>query len=179
MFNSLNNIRALIDDEPILAKQSINELSNLLRSLLNNRKKSLITLKEELEIVNDYLNLEKIRYEDRLIVKLKIDEKSLPCLIPPMLVQTLVENGIKHGISKLKNGGEISIISSINNSILMIKIVNDGHYTYPHTNHKGLGIKNSKKRIDLLYESKSSLKIINQNNKVVTLIKIPVVKIKT
>ena len=112
----------MIDEDPILAKTSVSELSNLLRASLNTSKKSLILLKEELSIVNDYLNLEKIRYEDRLTVKMNIEKNTWSCLIPPLLIQTLVENAIKHGVSKLKNGGEISVSTSVKNKLLEIMI---------------------------------------------------------
>ncbi len=174
MFNSLNNIRALIDEDPLLAKNSVSELSNLLRASLNTSRKSLIPLKEELSIVKDYLNLEKIRYEDRLTVKMNIEKSSRSFLIPPLLIQTLVENAIKHGISKLKNGGEISVSTFIKNKLLEIIIINDGEYIPPMKKHTGLGIKNSKKRIELIYGGNYSFTIKNKNAQVITQINIPV-----
>jgi LytS/YehU family sensor histidine kinase len=172
MFNSLNNIRALIDENPLIAKKSINELSNLLRASLNTKKLNLILFKDELELVEDYLSLEKIRFENRLTIKFNISKESLSYLVPPMLVQTLVENGIKHGISKLKNGGEINISSSIKNDALIILIKNDGEFNPSIDKTNGTGLKNSRKRIELLYSSKSSLVIKNKNTKVHTEIKL-------
>jgi len=176
MFNSLNNIRALIDENPSIAKKSINELSNLLRASLNTKKLNLISLKDELELVEDYLSLEKIRFESRLKIKLNISEESLSYLVPPMLIQTLVENGIKHGISKLKNGGEISISSFLKNEFLILQIINDGKYNPQIKNPNGTGLNNSKKRIELLYSTKSTLVIKNENNKVHTEIKLHYLK---
>ena len=148
MFNSLNNIRALIDEDPLIAKKSINELSNLLRASLNTKKLNLILFKAELKLVEDYLSLEKIRFENRLTIKFNISKESLSCLVPPMLVQTLVENGIKHGISKLKNGGEINISSSIKNDVLIILIINDGEFNPSIDKTNGTGLNNSRKRIE-------------------------------
>ena len=172
MFNSLNNIRALIDENPSIAKKSINELSNLLRASLNTKKLNLILFKDELKLVEDYLSLEKIRFEKRLTIKFNISKESLSHLVPPMLVQTLVENGIKHGISKLKNGGEIIISSSIKNDVLIILIINDGEFNPSNKNSNGTGLNNSRKRIELLYSSKSSLVIKNINTQVHTEIKL-------
>ncbi len=172
MFNSLNNIRALIDEDPTIAKKSINELSNLLRGSFNTNKSNLIPLREELKLVEDYLSLEKIRFEERLKISFDICSDSLSFLVPTMLIQTLVENGIKHGISKLKNGGQIKISSVFKKDTLIISIINDGIYNPSSNNNNGTGITNSKKRIELLYSSKSSLKILNENNQVHTQIKL-------
>ena len=89
-----------------------------------------------------------------------------------MLLQTLVENGIKHGISKLKAGGEITLTANIKNKILTIVIVNDGEYKPKIGESSGTGLNNSKKRIELLYSAKSSLTIKNKNSKVYTEIKL-------
>ena len=172
MFNSLNNIRALIDEDPKVAKKSINELSNLLRASLNTKKQNLISLADELKLVEDYLSLEKIRFEQRLKINFKVANQSLTFLVPPMLLQTLVENGIKHGISKLKAGGEITLTANIKNKILTIVIVNDGEYKPKIGESSGTGLNNSKKRIELLYSAKSSLTIKNKNSKVYTEIKL-------
>ena len=176
MFNSLNNIRALIDEDPSIAKKSINELSNLLRASLNTKKLNLISFKDELKLVEDYLSLEKIRFENRLTINFDISKNSLSFLVPPMLVQTLVENGIKHGISKLKNGGEIRISSILKKDSLIILIINDGEFIPSNEKTNGTGLNNSRKRIELLYSSKSSLLVTNKNSRVHTEIKLHYLK---
>ena len=98
-----------------------------------------------------YLSLEKIRFEQRLKINFKVANQSLTFLVPPMLLQTLVENGIKHGISKLKAGGEITLTANIKNKILTIVIINDGEYNPKIGKPSGTGLNNSKKRIELLY----------------------------
>tara|TARA_B100000401_G_scaffold413616_1_gene333916 strand:+ start:586 stop:1629 length:1044 start_codon:yes stop_codon:yes gene_type:complete len=172
MFNSLNNIRALIDENPEVAKKSINELSNLLRGSFNSNRSNLIPFREELKLVEDYLSLEKIRFEDRLKITIEISKDALSFLVPPMLIQTLVENGIKHGISKIKDGGEIKLSAKLDVDFLHIVIINDGVYSPIQQNNSGTGIANSKKRIELLYSSKSSLEISNKDKKVHTFIKL-------
>ncbi|MCG7860112.1 histidine kinase, partial [Flavihumibacter sediminis] len=99
------SIRALIDENPSRARDAITELSNILRSSMQSEKSETVPLEKELNIVRDYLALEHIRFEDRLKVEYQIDEDTLDQPIPPMMLQTLVENAIKHGIGKQMKGG--------------------------------------------------------------------------
>src|SRR5690606_38237133 len=105
VFNSMNSIRALIDEDPKLAKQAVTELSNVLRNFLLMGKKTMVAFSEELKMVKDYLSLEKIRFEEKLQIIIKVDDDCMNFLVPPLMIQTLVENGIKHGTSKLPEGG--------------------------------------------------------------------------
>jgi LytS/YehU family sensor histidine kinase len=100
IFNSLNSIRALVDENPERARKAVTELSNILRSSLQSDKMETVSLQKELSIVKDYLALEYMRFEDRLKIVYDIDEDTLDRPVPPMMLQTLVENAIKHGISK-------------------------------------------------------------------------------
>jgi len=111
IFNALNSIRALVDENPERARTAITELSNILRSSMQSEKLETAPLERELNIVKDYLELEHIRFEDRLKVEYDIDEDTLDQHVPPMMLQTLVENAIKHGISRQISGGKIKIIS--------------------------------------------------------------------
>ena len=107
IFNSLNSIRALVDENPKRARRAITELSNILRSSMQAEKSETVTLEKELDIVKDYLALEQMRFEERLKIELEIDEDTLQQPVPPMMLQTLVENAIKHGISKQIKGGVV------------------------------------------------------------------------
>lgn len=151
MFNAMNSIRALVDEDPELSKKAITQLSNVLRNALIYSKKNLITIKEELAIVDDYLSLEKIRYEERLKVKTEIEESSLSVLIPPLLLQTLTENAIKHGISKLMGGGVINYEIRVIESYLSIIVSNTGKLDENHKSETGIGVKNTIKRLKLIY----------------------------
>ena len=154
------------------AKKSINELSNLLRASFNFSSSNLIPLREELKLVEDYLSLEKIRFENRLEINLNVSKEALSFLVPPMLIQTLVENGVKHGISKIKNGGLIDLTAKLETDFLFVTIVNDGVFNPKNIDRTGTGIVNSKKRIELLYSAESSFEIMNKNNKVHTQLKL-------
>ncbi|MBY0434526.1 MAG: histidine kinase [Cyclobacteriaceae bacterium] len=174
IFNALNSIRALVDENPAKAKRAINQLSNILRNSLTTGKRGLTKFEDELKIVNDYLGLESIRFEERLKTEFEIDPLSLDFLVPPLMVQTLVENGIKHGISKLTAGGLIQMKSIVKDDRLSIQIRNSGHYTNGSGKETGLGLENTRQRLRLIYGDKASFRILSENNTfVLTEIEIP------
>jgi two-component system LytT family sensor kinase len=173
LFNSLNSIRTLVDANPKLAKDAIYQLSSLLRSSLQTGKQKTIALKDELETVKHYLAIEAIRFDERLQFTLDISNDVLDCQVPPMMLQTLVENCVKHGISNLKNGGEILLKAYIEKNQLQISIINSGQYMPKH-NQEGIGIANTRERLKILYDEKAIITIGNKNhNHVETNITIP------
>lgn len=163
LFNSLNSIRTLVDADPKLAKNAINQLSSLLRSSLQTGKHKTITLNNELETVKHYLTIEHIRFDERLQFNLNVQLNVLDCQVPPMMLQTLVENCVKHGISNLKNGGQILLDAQQLNNNLVITITNSGQYK-PKYNHEGVGIANTRERLKILYDDKAELTIANKND---------------
>lgn len=173
IFNSMNSIRALVNEDPDLAKEAITQLSNVLRNSLLMGRKKLISLDEEMKLVNDYLGLEKTRFEERLIIKKSIDKESGKFLIPPLMIQTLVENGIKHGTSRLPKGGVIEIISSINKGDLEIVIYNSGIYDESKKSETGFGLLNTVQRLKLIYGEKAVFSIVNEDDRVKTTLLIP------
>ncbi len=177
IFNALNSIRALVDENPIKSKNSITQLSSILRTSLASDKKRLTRFETELKTVKDYLGLEHIRFEERLKTEFDIDPESYEFYVPPLMLQTLVENGVKHGISKLKEGGWVKLTTTIEQDKLKILIKNSGHLTIVNgrKNEKGgLGLKNTRKRLNLLYGEQASFKMYNtDHNMVVTELIIP------
>ena len=173
IFNSMNSIRALVDEDPQLAKNAITQLSNVLRNSLMIGKKKLIPLSDELKIVDDYLSLEKTRFEEKLTIIKQIESNTENFLIPPLMIQTLVENGIKHGTSKLAEGGVVEIQSKLENEFLIVTIYNSGFYDVNHTPETGFGLLNTKQRLQLLYGNKAKFTIENENNRVKTVLMIP------
>ncbi len=163
IFNSLNGIRALVDENPERARSAITELSNILRSSLSAEKAETVPLQDELKIVKDYLALESMRFEDRLKVEFDVDEKTLNNQVPPMMLQTLVENAIKHGISKQMKGGLIKITSDISNVHHQLSVQNTGHLN-GHAKGGGFGISSTRDRLSLLYGDKASFEIVQLND---------------
>jgi hypothetical protein len=111
IFNSLNSLRALIDENPARARTAVTQLANLLRYSLKSGQLETVPFEDELGIVNDYLALEQVRHEERLRLRLDIAPDALQLPVPPMLLQTLVENAVKYGISPRPDGGEIAIVA--------------------------------------------------------------------
>jgi len=178
IFNALNSIRALVDENPIKSKQAITQLSTLLRSSLSSGKGDLTTLSEEIKIVRDYLGLETIRFEERLKSELEIAPETLECMVPPLMVQTLVENGIKHGISKLTEGGIVQVKTFLKDGRLMIIVRNSGKLDPKNQNEwKGLGIENTMKRLKLIYGEQAIFNIRTEDDKtVLTELEIPLIR---
>lgn len=162
LFNALNSIRALIDENPDKSREAITQLSNILRNILSAQKNKEIKFEDELSIVQDYLSLEKIRYEERLEYSFDIDPKTLAFAIPPLMVQTLVENSIKHGIAKLPKGGRIHIHSRLSYPMWFISIINTGKIQN-RENTNGIGIKNTLDRLQLLYGNNAFFKLEQMN----------------
>ncbi|WP_158860751.1 sensor histidine kinase [Lunatibacter salilacus] len=178
IFNALNSVRALVDEDPVKAKSAITQLSNILRYSLVVDKHKVIPFGEELNTVKDYLNLELIRFEERLKVIYEIEPAAFHYKIPPMMLQTIVENAIKHGISNLMKGGIIEIKCNLGLlDDLYIWVRNSGQYKGDTTSKKkgeGHGITNTIQRLKLIYGPRASFKIYNQGQEfVVTEIKIP------
>ncbi len=166
IFNALNSIRALVDENPERARTAITELSNILRSSMQAEKLETATLERELNIVKDYLELEHIRFEDRLRIEFDIDEDTLEQQVPPMMLQTLVENAIKHGISKHINGGLIKIISDFRGDNHELIVQNTGTMA-SDVNTEGFGIVSTQNRLALLYGGKAKFDISNKNGNMV------------
>jgi len=158
IFNALNSIRALVDENPERARTAITELSNLLRSSMQAEKIELTSLEKELNIVKDYLALEHIRFEDRLKVEYDIDEDTLDQHIPPMMLQTLVENAIKHGISRQIDGGIITIISDFKENHHELIVRNSGKLN-GNLKGDGFGIPSTQNRLKLLYGKQASFEL--------------------
>ena len=171
LFNALNSIKALITEDPNQARNAINKLSNLLRRTLNTSGETLININEELDLVESYLALEKIRFEERLNYTIEADAKSSSQKIPPLMLQTLVENAVKHGIDKTLHGGEIKITLTDQENTTLITITNPGKLG--DKNNKGIGVENTRRRLRLMFSDKASLKLKNHNDGVITTITLP------
>ena len=164
IFNALNSIRALVDENPERARTAITELSNILRSSMQAEKMETVPLLQELDIVKDYLALEHMRFEERLKIEMDIYEDTLNQPVPPMMLQTLVENAIKHGISKQVSGGFVKIISNFKDNHHELIVLNSGTLNgYIGSSQDGFGIKSTQERLNLLYQGKANFQIRDIN----------------
>lgn len=182
IFNALNSIKALIDENPGQSRKAINQLANILRNSLISDKKRLTKFEDEFKIVKDYLSLERVRFEERLRTAFEIHPDSKNFLVPPLMLQTLVENGIKHGISKLKEGGIIMLQTDVSDLYLKIQIRNSGQVNFVNGSGmdpaEGLGLKNTRQRLKLLYGNEAEIRLLNEpENMVLTELVIPKIEV--
>jgi two-component system, LytTR family, sensor kinase len=154
LFNSLNTVRALISPENQEARGALTHLSELLRNSLQQEAKPLIPLKDELSILESHLAIEQLRFGSRLRVKIHLSEGLETYLVPPLLIQTLVENAIKHGISKREQGGTLTLSICKNEGQLHCVICNPG--TLEISQPEGLGLANIRERLQHLYQDAAS-----------------------
>lgn len=174
IFNCLNSIRARIGEDPEDAQAMITELSSILRYSLDSGRRRTVSLADELEAVSAYLKLEAMRFEERLRIRIDAAPAALSAAMPPMLLQTLVENGIKHGIASLPRGGEIRIDAKLNDGALHLQVTNSGQIA-PTNNSTHLGLENARERLRLLYGAKASLTVRNNGSQsVIAEVSLPV-----
>lgn len=179
LFNTLHSLMALTRYESKKAEVALEKLSEMLRYVLQEKKASadnLIRLEDEWKFIENYLELEKMRLDERLIVKSEIDEKALDCLIPAFTLQPLVENAVKHGISPYNRIGTVLIRAKKTNEILTLEISDDGlGKNQQNANESnGLGLKLVRQQLETSYQGKAEFSIKNEaNNGFSVLIKIP------
>jgi two-component system sensor histidine kinase AlgZ len=176
LFNSLNSVRALIADDPKRAQDAVTRLARTLRYSLGAGQEELVTLKQEMEIVDDYLSLESLRLGARLRIERAVSEDAGHVRVPVMLLQTVVENAIKHGIAELPWGGVLRISGQARNGALELAIENPRPQTVNgNTVGSGVGMKNSAERLRLLFGAAASLDLdLSSADRAVTRIRIPV-----
>ncbi|MEP1032099.1 histidine kinase [Ekhidna sp.] len=174
LFNALNNIRALILEDHMKARDMVSHLSELLRYSIQFNDNEKVTIDDELEIVNKYLELESIHYENRLHYEILSNKDLGKCRIPPMLIQLMAENAVKHGISQIKNGGDILISVDKEGKNLVLEVSNTGKLK--KNVGGGIGLKNATDRIRILFDSEPDLELTQQGNMVRSRLKLPLVK---
>jgi len=169
IFNSLNSVRALIDEDPTRARQAVTQLANMLRYSLQSGSKQTVSFEDELTVVNDYLALEQVRHEERLRLRLDVSPDTLRRAVPPMLLQTLVENAVKYGIAPRVDGGEIAIVARMEGKDLTIEVRNPGSIesiNKPATRAMAdqpstrVGLRNALDRLQLLFGESATLELV-------------------
>jgi two-component system LytT family sensor kinase len=152
LFNTLNNIYALARDKSDLAPESILRLSKILRHMLYETSGPYIAIEQELKIIDDYIALEKLRYDDSLCVRFSHDLEDGKQSIPPLLLMPLVENAFKHGVSETRDSPFVDIHLSIKNRQLLFMVKNStGDAGNDHKERAGIGLSNLRRQLELLY----------------------------
>jgi two-component system LytT family sensor kinase len=156
LFNTLNSIASLVRLKPELAREMTVKLANILRALLKDHD-SYVPLSEELKFTDDYLDIEVVRFGDKLRVKKEIDPRTLEILVPSILLQPLIENSIKHGLEPRLKGGTVTLRSKLVGDRVLIEVADDGvgidnqpTSTLRRTG-AGIGMKNVQERLEVLY----------------------------
>ena len=173
LFNCLNSIRGLVVENPAVAQDMITRLANILRYNLHRDLMHTVPLKSEVEVVGDYLALESVRLEDRLRVQFAIDPEAGQVPIPPMFLQTLVENALKHGIAKLPAGGDLIIRAVLKPGALVVEVENPGQLAEARPEATQLGLANVRERLRILYGAGGSLQLKNRDGRVAATVLIP------
>lgn len=159
LFNSLNSISALTSVDPSKAREMCILLAEFLRMTLGLGEKSAIPLAEELALLDRFLAIEKVRFGTRLHVQEEIQEESKCVLVPPLVLQPLVENAIVHGIGNLPDGGTIRLVSQVNDGRLSITIENTFDAESTPTRRTGMGMVNVRRRLEGRYSNEASIQV--------------------
>jgi two-component system sensor histidine kinase AlgZ len=159
LFNALNTVRSLIADDPSRAQHAVTHLANTLRYTLGAGQNELVALARELEIVADFLELEKMRFEERLTIEREVAADAGGAQIPVMLLQTVVENAIKHGIAELPAGGVLRIFAALQDGVLVLNVENPRPPASARPVREGTGLRNAEERLRLLFDSSATLEL--------------------
>ncbi|MFQ6082804.1 MAG: sensor histidine kinase [Candidatus Aminicenantia bacterium] len=165
LFNTLNSIAALTRLNPGKAEKMIENLAEIFRYTLQSSQKELITLKQELDLIDTYIQIEKARLGERLKIEKKISPENLEIAIPSLIIQPVVENAIKHGVSTHSEIGKIKIIAHKENKIIKIRIEDNGpgipKNKLSNIFSSGTGLQNISDRLEKIYGQKGLLEIEN------------------
>jgi sensor histidine kinase YesM len=175
LFNALNGVRALITEEPAQARDAVTQLARTLRYTLASGDENLVTVERELEMVDDYLALESMRLAERLHIIRDIAPAARTARVPVMLLQTLVENAIKHGIAPLKQGGTLRIAAHVGKRELILHVINARPSGVASGSAiEGVGLRNSSERLRLLFGPGATLRLdLSDANQATAEVRIP------
>jgi len=159
LFNSLNSISALTSIEPARAREMCLLLADFLRLTLGMGEKHVIRFSEELELLDKFMAIEKVRFGERLHMEQNIQEETKRCQIPALLLQPLLENAVSHGIASMADGGRIRLHAEIQEGRLGIVVENDRDDEAPPRRKNGVGLKNVRSRLEARYGQDATFRI--------------------
>lgn len=183
LFNALNTIAMMVRrDNNREAVNMLSGLSDMLRNSLGKENKQYVTVEEEMDLIRKYLKIETIRFQDRLRVNFKVDQDVLQCPIPNLLLQPIVENAFKHGVSRNISDAMIEICALKEGDCVALSVFNTGSSLPPDwdlSSSKGIGIVNTTHRLRQLYHGKFKFLVKEQNGGIIFKIILPLTKLKT
>jgi two-component system LytT family sensor kinase len=155
LFNTLNAIASLVERDPRGVRRMIARLGDLLRHSFEGGQESEVTLRRELALLDLYVDIVKVRFQDRLTVDIRVDDEVLDALVPTFILQPLVENAVKHGVERRTEGGRVTVEAARDGDALVVRVVNDAPAEAPvaasPTSRTGVGIRNTRARLEQLY----------------------------
>lgn len=155
VFNTLNSLRVMITKDKQIAKGMVSGMENLLKYTLSQSHRNTVTLAEEIEIVKDYLAIEKLRFGDRIKVNWDVPQELPSFLVIPLCLQTLVENAVKYGINQYEDGIYLNITASRTDNQLQVSVENRGQLI--ENSNPGIGLHNTRQRLELIFGETASL----------------------
>src|SRR5271154_7419354 len=164
LFNSLNSITALTTVDPARAREMCIRLSDFLRNTLGLGERATISWREELALSRTYLDVEQVRFGSRLRVEIDVDDACSDCMVPPLVLQPLIENAVKHGIATLVDGGTIKVEGRVNHGVLEISVENGFDPDSPTPRRHGLGLRNVRSRLETRFGADASLTAHTDHN---------------
>jgi len=163
LFNTLTTIGQLIQEAPPRALDTLYRLTGLLRAVLKRSDGTFVTLAEEMEIVRTYLAIETVRFEERLTVSIEVDDALAALPVPPLVLQPLVENAVKHGIAPLRNGGRVAVRAAISGDSLLLSVTDSGEAVpageLARRRGTGIGLSNLERRLERYYGANATIEM--------------------
>jgi sensor histidine kinase YesM len=159
LFNTLNSISSLIDEDQLLAQKMVARLGDMLRKILDHGQKTSVTLREELVFIENYLSIEEIRFMDRLKITYEISEEANQVMVPNLILQPLVENSIKHGFANKTGNCQLGIKAKVHDGKLKIEIQDNGNANGGRETNEGVGMNNVKERLEKFYKEKATMSV--------------------
>ena len=173
LFNTLNSISSLIQEDPQQAERLVERLAALLRFSLDSNQRSTVPLKQEIKITRDYLEIEKARIGHRLRYSIDVPSELESIEVPPLSVQTLVENSLKYAVSHRREGGEISVTARAAHTCVLIEVTDDGPGFGVSAIMSGHGLDNLQSRLAALFDNTAALEIAMRDGRTVVSISLP------
>jgi two-component system, LytTR family, sensor histidine kinase AlgZ len=177
LFNTLNSISALIREDPAAAERTVERLAGLLRYSLDAHAHGVVPLRQELRVVADYLEIERTRFGERLRFSIDVPEELEELEVPPLALQTLVENSIKHAVAVNRLGGEVKVTARLDAGQLRLAVTDDGPGFDAAALQAGHGIENLQERLAALYHGGGALAIARRDGRTVVEVAVPQKKV--